>query len=186
MDLSVYVPTWRARSVLAVTCEFLEENGLCGVIFDLDSTLRTRLAMPKRQIQEHIWHLSHSGVGLCIVTNNPHILIRRAANLLGVDYVACGVGGVPRKPHVRGFESAISDVLGTKPVQTLVVGDQLSTDVRGGNEAECPTLLVDPLPGWEWPHIQLKRRKEEKLKIAMAATGRRLPAYLEDMVSCRP
>lgn len=45
------------------------------------------------------------------------------------------------KPQTTMFEQAM-DVMGTKPQETLCVGDRLETDVLGGQNAGCLTALV--------------------------------------------
>ncbi len=45
------------------------------------------------------------------------------------------------KPKPTMFEQAMQ-ALGTKPAETLVVGDRLETDIAGGQAAGCPVAVV--------------------------------------------
>jgi len=45
------------------------------------------------------------------------------------------------KPQPTLFEQAM-EVMGTKPQETLCIGDRLETDILGGQNAGCPTALV--------------------------------------------
>ena len=43
------------------------------------------------------------------------------------------------------------------PEETAVIGDQLFTDIRGGNRIGLMTILVDPLDTNEPIHVRIKR-----------------------------
>ena len=57
--------------------------------------------------------------------------------------------------------------LGVEPERCMVVGDQMFTDIMGGNRAGMHTVLVEPL-GSELDHAQFRiRRWAEKLLLAV-------------------
>jgi len=85
-----------------------------------------------------------AGVPAYIVSNHIWTLPEIASTLLG-DLVAavvtsarCGV----RKPHPAIFEAALA-LSGTPPGETLMVGDSLGADVRGGERAGMRAVLLD-------------------------------------------
>jgi hypothetical protein len=60
------------------------------------------------------------------------------------------------KPSNRGFLKAMTKLKLT-PEETAVIGDQLFTDVRGGNRLGLTTVLVEPLDVNEPVTVRLKR-----------------------------
>jgi predicted HAD superfamily phosphohydrolase YqeG len=52
------------------------------------------------------------------------------------------------------------DLLGTSPGETAVVGDQIFTDVLGGNRLGLLTILVMPISPKEFISTQLVRKLE--------------------------
>jgi 4-nitrophenyl phosphatase len=72
----------------------------------------------------------------------PEGLIPGAGALLAALEVASDVTPIiAGKPSTTLFEFAL-ERLGTKPEETLVVGDRLETDILGGQRAGCKTALV--------------------------------------------
>jgi len=72
----------------------------------------------------------------------PEGLIPGAGSLLAALEAASDVTPIiAGKPSTTLFEFAL-ERLGTKPEETLVVGDRLETDILGGQRAGCKTALV--------------------------------------------
>ena len=69
---------------------------------------------------------------------------------LGV--ISSPVGG---KPFPRAFRSALS-ALGASVKNTLVIGDQIFTDILGGNRIGLYTILVDPIDKREFIGTKLR------------------------------
>lgn len=90
----------------------------------------------------------------CIVSNNFSLRVRRIGALLGIPVV-----GWALKPVPIGFWRAMA-IMGTDRATTALVGDQLFTDVLGGNLLGLRTILVDPLSPHEFPTTRLVRRIE--------------------------
>ncbi|MGE3856661.1 MAG: HAD family hydrolase [Dehalococcoidia bacterium] len=88
--------------------------------------------------------LRDAGVSAYIVSNHIWALPEIAGALLG-DLVAGVVTSARvgvRKPHPAIFEAALA-LSGTAPAETLMVGDSLSADVRGGERAGMRAVLLD-------------------------------------------
>ena len=66
------------------------------------------------------------------------------------------------KPNPASFRRA-AQALGLPPHQVGMVGDQLFTDVLGGNLAGLHTILVHPLIDNALPHTRLARLLERRV-----------------------
>src|SRR5438045_9150906 len=134
-------PALRAGSVEEIIPEFLAARGIRALMLDLDNTL---VPWHGREVPagvaEWIARMSEAGVRLCIVSNTHRPgRLRELAAVLGVQYVPSG-----GKPRRGGFRRAMA-AMGVTADETAVVGDQVMTDIWGGNRAGCLTILVEPL-----------------------------------------
>lgn len=102
--------------------------------------------------------LRAAGLAGCIVSNNFSLRVRQVGTLLGVPVV-----GWALKPGPLGFWRAMA-IMGTRPATTALIGDQLFTDVLGGNLLGMYTILVEPLSEDEFPTTRLVRRIERLIR----------------------
>lgn len=136
-------PRERASSAHAVDYGRLWETGIRALLFDLDNTLaRWRAGTPPQETAELLTGLRQKGFKLAVVSNgrlsrNPEVL--EYFSRLGVPVIWPAA-----KPLPTGFNRALK-LLGARPGQTAVIGDQLLTDVLGGNLLGLYTVLVEPL-----------------------------------------
>ena len=84
--------------------------------------------------------------------------VEKVATALGVPYILFA-----KKPAKKGFLK-IQKELGLKPEQIGVVGDQIFTDVVGGNRCKMFTILVEPVDKRDILITAWKRPIEEKIK----------------------
>ena len=67
------------------------------------------------------------------------------------------------KPLKRGFKK-VQRELNEKPENIAIVGDQIFTDIIGGNRCKMYTILVDPIKENEFWYTAWKRPIENKIK----------------------
>lgn len=156
-------PSLRARSVLEITRSFLAARGLRALILDLDNTLvpwHGREVAP--EIEAWIRSMREGGIQLCIVSNTHRPgRLKELAALLGVQFVPSG-----GKPRRRGFFRAM-EAMGSTAEETAVVGDQVMTDIWGGNRSGLLTILVDPLSQREFIGTRVVSRSVERLVLQL-------------------
>jgi len=141
----------------------LVAQGVRGLIVDLDNTLVPRYeSEPSDQLKDWLRGVSDAGLGVVIVSNNWTSRVGAIADELGVAVVK-GAG----KPLAKAFRQGMR-VLGTRPEETAVIGDQLFTDVLGGNRLGLHTVLVVPLSEHEMVHTRILRKLEIRVLGAMA------------------
>lgn len=141
----------------------LRRQGIRGLILDLDNTL---VAWGSHEVGEELfrWVREARGLGmsLCFSSNARSARVAQLASQLGIP-------GIPNaaKPRRRSFRQALL-IMGTSPQETAVVGDQLFTDVLGGNRLGLYTILVQPLDRREFFFTRLVRRLE---RLVLRALG---------------
>lgn len=133
-------PTSFARRIEDISIDGLRENGIAGIIVDLDNTLLGyRTAVPAIGVETWIARALGEGIRVAIVTNNSSKLAHQVAHLLG-----CPCIHRARKPRSGGFRAAL-EVLGSGKDATLVIGDQVFTDVLGAKLFGLRVILTEPL-----------------------------------------
>ena len=103
--------------------------------------------------------LQNQGIKIYILSNtNKKEKVENVAKRLKVPYKMFA-----RKPSKRGFLE-IQEELRMKPENIGVVGDQIFTDVIGGNRCEMFTILVDPVTPKDYWYTAWKRPIENRIK----------------------
>ncbi len=161
-----FVPDLICESVFAVDLDKLKERQISGLLVDIDNTLvpwgepqmeEAFVDWVKRALQE--------GFQICLVSNAKHDRAQSFADLLGIPAV-----GMALKPLGRAFRRGMA-LLGLAPNQVAVIGDQLFTDVFGGNRLGLYTILINPLSTNELDTTKLMRRIERSLLEKMVKRG---------------
>ena len=139
-------PAEHRPSVLDVDFEELYGRGYRGILTDVDNTVAKQFRSAAPEICEKVRELKQMGFKICILSNNK--------SESHIRKIAHQIGGVPfvmgaKKPDKEGFQRAL-DILGTKPEETMMIGDQVKADVKGGNAYGLYTIQVDPLCPFEF------------------------------------
>lgn len=130
-------------------------KGFTHVLMDVDNTLLTR--------DEHtvphdvlVWlaQMREMGVEMCLLSNNFHQSVYHIADQLELPIVAKAL-----KPLPQGFFMARHKIHGTRK-NTLMIGDQLITDIMGAHLAGMSAYLVCPLVDVDLKHTLFVRNIE--------------------------
>lgn len=151
----LFKPTFWLKSVLQIDEEFLRSNGVRALVLDMDNTLSMH-GNPAAEAGVDKWldEMRRLGVKMRVVSNNTNKRVAPLAAKLGLEYTANGA-----KPFTAGVNRAVK-AMGVKKSETLVVGDQIFTDVMVGNFAGIRTVLVEPFHLEKTWTFRLKRRLE--------------------------
>ncbi len=143
------------ENVELITPAFLAERGLRGLLLDLDNTLIPYGSYQDRaEIIAWAAELRRADIKLYLLSNAT---AKRAAFWLGkLDFVGVGLAG---KPLQRSYRRALM-AMQLPASQIGMVGDQLFTDILGGNIAGMYTIMVHPIVNNALPHTHLARRLE--------------------------
>jgi HAD superfamily phosphatase (TIGR01668 family) len=165
--IELITPSMFAESLAAVDLDVLSSVGIRYILLDLDNTL---LPWNEYNVPEEsrLWveGAKNRGMNICIASNtrNPRRL-RLIADGLGVfciDKVGKPLGGRLR---------AAVEVMGGSLENTALIGDQVFTDVLGGNRLGMFTVLVKPMHPREFVGTKVSRFFE---KLIMPFIKRRV------------
>jgi uncharacterized protein len=139
-----------------IDLKHLEQEGIKGIILDLDSTLVAPRSAKLTPSAAEWLKQAKEKFAVAVVSNN-----KRADYLKAVeDLLAMPVVGNARKPSRQAILSVLDEMKLT-PNEAVLVGDRPLTDVWAGMRVGMKTILVHPLksmnePGW----IKFIRRME--------------------------
>ena len=141
--------------MLSIDEEFIKNNHLRGLILDLDNTLSMHGSPAAEEgVMEWLEEMKRLGIKMTVVSNNTKKRVDPLAKELGLDYISFGC-----KPLTVGISRALRKMRLPRNSVALV-GDQIFTDIMGGNLKRMPTILVEPFHMENKPTFRLKRKLE--------------------------
>ena len=136
----------------------LKERGLTTVLLDIDNTLRSRAdGQVPPDARAWLARCKQAGIGVCLLSNNWHANVFDLAAELELPIVAKAL-----KPLPPGYLVALRD-MHARARNTVVVGDQLFTDIMGAKVLGLRTYLVAPLGEVDLPYMAVLRNVERAL-----------------------
>ena len=134
-------PKQTANSIFDINLHDLKDKGINAIILDLDDTLLAKTSTditPK--LYAFIENLKSLQFRVVISSNNRFpSRVQFVANTLELPHIALAF-----KPLPAPFEKALTLLKSTKE-ETAIIGDQLFTDILGGNLFGIHTIMVKPL-----------------------------------------
>lgn len=155
----MFYPNAYFNKVEEITIEFLQRNKIKALILDIDNTLIDYNHVMTESVEKWARDLKGQGVKLYIVSNtSKKKKVEKVAGKLDIPYVFFA-----KKPLKIGFKKA-QKYLKENSENIAVVGDQIFTDVIGGNRAKMFTILVEPINEKDFWYTKWKRPIERRIK----------------------
>ncbi len=159
-------PNQYVKSIFEINLTELKELGIKGIITDLDNTLvEWDRALATPEVKEWFKTIQQLDMKVTIVSNNTEKRVKAFSNPEEVVYIHNA-----KKPMRRAFLKAFQD-MGLAPEEVVVVGDQIFTDVLGGNRAGLQTILVVPVTKTDGFFTRFNRRMERIVLKKMRQKG---------------
>ncbi len=173
------IPGAYAPSIFEISYDQLKKQGIKSLFFDLDNTI---IGYDENRLSDkHIKFFNElkKDFNLLIMSNSGYKRVSFALQDLDCNYLWHSL-----KPTKIGFKKALKKV-NTKKEETLLIGDQLMTDVFGANRFGIQTILIQPVKkkSDRWmtrlnriiESYMIKKIKKHQLKIY----NERLAKYVE-------
>ncbi|MCR5650428.1 MAG: YqeG family HAD IIIA-type phosphatase [Lachnospiraceae bacterium] len=157
--MSTLYPTVRTGSAYTIDYEKLYNIGIRGIIFDIDNTLVEHDAPADDRSRALIKRIHDAGIKTIILSNNGQKRVKSFADEVGCPYIFKA-----SKPRAEGFLLSMKK-MGTGRKSTILIGDQLFTDVWGSSRAGIRSILVRRIAFHERYYIHLKRILEYVIMI---------------------
>ena len=147
------------NKVEEITAEYLHKKEIKALILDVDNTLIDYNKNLSETIIKWAEDIKRQGIKLYILSNsNKKEKVKKVADKLGIKFEYFG-----KKPLKTGFKK-VQNKLNMSAKNIGVVGDQIFTDIIGGNRCKMFTILVDPINSKDFWFTAWKRPIEDKIK----------------------
>ena len=152
----ILYPDIYLKNVKEINIKLLNENNIKGLILDIDNTLIDYDKNPLQGIESWCNELKNHGIKMCILSNTNKVYkVKKIAEMLDLEYEYFA-----HKPSKKGFDKA-RKILNLNPEEIAVVGDQIFTDVWGGNRCNMVTILTKPIDDRDILLTRIKRPFEK-------------------------
>ena len=120
---NTFYPESYVASAYTIDFEKMYEEGVRGLIFDIDNTLVPHGAPADNRAVGLFARLREIGFDTCLISNNQEPRVKPFADGVGSRYVHDA-----HKPSTKNYKKAM-ELMGTDERTTVFIGDQLFTDV---------------------------------------------------------
>ncbi len=156
--MEIYVPDMYQKSIYTIDYDRLKSRGIKCLLFDLDNTLVPfTVKEPSIKLVDFIISLKKMGFKVIIMSNSPKQRVIKFKDALDID--CCASAKKPKSDKflkiMEEFKFAVSEV--------AIIGDQLLTDVLGGNTVGITTILVNPISKTDLIFTKFNRYREKKI-----------------------
>ena len=160
----MFKPKIKLDKVTDITVDILKKYNINALILDVDNTLSTHHGQVLTEgLTDWLCMMRKNGIKMTVLSNSTSKRLEPFAKKIELDYISLGL-----KPLPFGYLRALKR-LGTNRKDTAIVGDQIFTDVLGGNFVGLKTVLLTPIKPESSLRFRMKRKVEafliKKLKI---------------------
>ena len=150
-----FFPDYKFNSINDIDINILNNRGIKFAILDIDNTLVPYTSpKPDDNALKFLNKLKENNIEYCFVSNNHGERI----NLFNEE-IGAPVYPNAAKPLLLGIRKAMK-TFGADKNNTVIIGDQVFTDVWGGKRAGILTILVDPIKECDTAFFRFKRHFE--------------------------
>lgn len=155
----ILYPDGHFEKVEEITNKYLQNNKIKALILDVDNTLIDYQKHLEKSVIQWAKNLKEQGIKLYILSNtNQKEKVETVAKALEIPY-----RNLAKKPFKTGFLK-VQKELKEKAENIAVVGDQIFTDIVGGNRCRMFTILVEPIHSKDFWYTAWKRPIENRIK----------------------
>lgn len=161
--MKLLTPDLYVESILHLDLEKLKTKEIKGLIIDIDNTLVAwDIKYASDKAKKWLLNLKKEGFEVCLVSNNTEDRVVTFNEELKLPAIHRAT-----KPRRGPFKRAM-EILGTNVKNTAVIGDQIFTDVLGGNRMGLFTVLVVPIESKEfWWTTFVRKIERHVLRVVL-------------------
>jgi uncharacterized protein len=141
------IPFAYYASIFEIPYFNLKEQGVKSLFFDLDNTIIGYDEDVLSQKHLDFFKELSKSFNVLIISNSNYKRVSHAVEMSGLPYI-----WYAKKPLKFGFKKALH-MIGTEKHETVVIGDQLMTDIFGANRMGLKAILVQ----------SVKRKSDRKI-----------------------
>lgn len=163
--MDIFVPDIYQKSIYDIDYKKLKKKGIKCLLFDLDNTIAPyTTTVPDIKIKDLFAELEDD-FKVIIMSNSGKERLRPFKEKLNID-----VAFKSHKP-LKGKYKKIMEIYNFKDNEIACIGDQIMTDIFGGNRMGFTTILVNSISSLEPWTTKFNRYWEKKILKSFAKKG---------------
>lgn len=158
-------PDMYKKSLKDINFVELKKMGIKVVLLDVDNTI---LRYKSNEIDEDIIKLINAiktQFNVILFSNSINNKPKKIGKNNNISFIAPAL-----KPIRKNFKKVLKEYKVTEE-EVCIIGDQILTDIKGGNKVGIMTILIDPLSEKDGFFTGFNRRKEKRIMRKMGAAG---------------
>lgn len=161
------VPFAYAKNIFEIDIDFFHKSHVKYLFMDLDNTLDSYLSSePTQRAKDFINKLIENKITPVIISNNKGPRVKKYSNCLGIEYLPNS--GKPFSGKIKKYMKE----KGIDPIEVMMVGDQLATDIKAAKGAKIKSILVDKIVEEDQKTTKFNRFFEKPFRKRLAKKGR--------------
>lgn len=159
--MKICIPDMVFDRVVDIGIDILKEKNIKGLLLDIDNTLaRTHDPNPFDGIDNWVFLMKNNNIKMVLISNNKEPRVKAFAEIFGLEYIYSS-----RKPLKKNILKGCR-MLNFNKENIAIVGDQIFTDILGGNLSKIKSFLVlTEHQNAETNYFFVIKRKLEKIFI---------------------
>ena len=157
--MALLYPTIYFDRIYDIDFETLQKLGVNSLLLDVDNTLTIdKGTAPDPRTVEWIEQMRNLGVKMMIVSNGKSHRLKQFSKKLNLDCFAMAFKPLPFK-----LKKAVKLISNDKN-SVLMIGDQIFTDILGGNTVGINTALLNPIETEKTLSFKIRRHFEKGIR----------------------
>ncbi|MGN7409787.1 MULTISPECIES: YqeG family HAD IIIA-type phosphatase [unclassified Sporosarcina] len=163
---SYFLPDQYVKDVYQLSPTDFINRGIKGIITDLDNTL-VAWDRPDATPEIATWikEMQDAGLQVTILSNNNELRVKAFSEPIKTPFIFSA-----RKPLSKAFRKAL-DQMGLQKEEVVMIGDQVMTDILGGNRFGLQTILVVPVASSDGFMTKFNRQLERRILKTLKRKG---------------
>ena len=151
-------PKIKLKRITDISISILKKYDIDTLILDVDNTMSTHHGQVLTDgLSDWIDMMHKNNIGLIVLSNSKEQRVKPFAEKINLPYISLGL-----KPLPFGYFKALKKG-GSKRKNTAIVGDQIFTDILGGNIVGVKTILLTPIKPEDGISFKIRRKIEKFL-----------------------
>ena len=157
--MPLLMPTISIDNVTDIDIKMLKSMNIKSILLDVDNTLASHGSQePFEGVIEWSYKIREQNIKIVIISNNFKNRVAPFAKKFNLPFVSLAL-----KPSPWGFWK-VKRLINCNPENTVVVGDQVFTDILGSNLAHMKSILLTPKSEKETLGISMRRKLEKRIR----------------------
>lgn len=164
--MDIFLPDRYYKNIYQIDYMKLKEDGIKCLLFDLDNTIvPPNVKKPDKKVRDLFDNLKELDFKVIIMSNSPKKRLVPFKDELVVDCSASSMKPIKTKflKILKEYKFDLSE--------TAIIGDQLMTDIFGGNKVGITTVLVNPISKNDITVTKFNRRLEKIIEKKLKKRG---------------